>query len=154
MSCCSVTNASSICSHFLPLFIPKAAGIASMGPSTPTPPTREPHLSLRKCLHALTPPVTAQYRCSRNTVFALMSELFHLTSQVSHVCNGDSRIRIYPWAASLNTLLILFCLPDLYWVSIILNLFLNLSFLYLPHFLTLSQPESLILNAAQSSDWS
>lgn len=46
---------------------------------------RTPPFPQEVFIHTLTPPVTTQNHCSRNTVFILMSELFRLTSQVSHI---------------------------------------------------------------------
>lgn len=57
---------------------------------------RTPPFPQEVFIHALTPPVTTQYHCSRNTVFILMSELFRLTStSLSYICSRDGGIRIY-----------------------------------------------------------
>lgn len=54
---------------------------------------RTPPFPQEVFVHTLTPPVTTQYHCSRNTVFILMSELFRLTSQVSYICSRDIGFR-------------------------------------------------------------
>lgn len=92
---------------------------------------RTPPFPQEVFIHALTPPVTTQYQCSRNTVFILMSELFCLTSQVSHIFAAGTvglgfTCCSFSFCHLANTEILPGCLLDLYHFESVL-LFLSFS---------------------------